>query len=116
MADQNKVNNLFVDMLGVNAKLRGKRRKLAIELANLCASKDTLIECLLPSGDKPSQYLLPVRASVLQDPALLLKAPLYKDLGKLLEPSTNPRAFRIGPEYREWLELNKRLIQGRIFE
>ena len=68
MADQNKVNNLFVDMLGVNARLRGKRRMLAVELANLCASRDTLLECLLPSGDKPSQYLLPVRASVLAIP------------------------------------------------
>lgn len=116
MADQNQVNNLFVDMLGVNARLRGRRRTLAIELANLCASKDTLLECLLPCGDKPSQYLLPVRASVLADPELLSKAPLYKDLGRLLDASTNPRAFRIGPEYRDWLELNKRLIQGRIFE
>jgi uncharacterized caspase-like protein len=116
MADQNKVNNLFGDMLGVNARLRGQRRKLAIELANLCASKDTLLECLMPTSQKPCQYLLPVRSSVLTDAQPLSKAPLYKDLGKLLDASTNPRTFRIGPEYRDWLELNKRLIQSRLFE
>lgn len=116
MADENRVNNLFVDMLGVNSNLRGERRKLAIELANLCAAKATVLECLTPSDDRPSQYLLPVRASVLGDKDLLAKAPLYGDLAKLLDTTTRPRAFRIGPEYRDWLDLNKRLIQGRLFE
>jgi thiamine pyridinylase len=116
MADQNRVNNLFVDMLGVNANLRGDRRKLAVELANLCASKDALLECLIPCGETSSQYLLPVRTSVLSSTDLLSKAPLYNDLGKLLEASTNPRVFRLGPKYRDWLELNKRLIQSRLFE
>ena len=116
MADQNLVNILFVDMLGVNANLRGDRRKLAVELANLCATKETVLECLLPSGDKPSQYLLPVRKSVITNSDLLQKAPLYQDLGRILDPTTNPRTFRIGPEYRDWLDINKRLIQGRLFE
>lgn len=116
MADQNLVNIMFVDMLGVNANLRGDRRKLAVELANLCAAKETVLESLLPHGDKPSQYLLPVRRSVLTDSNLLQKAPLYHDLGRILDPKTNPRTFRIGPEYRDWLDLNKRLIQSRLFE
>lgn len=116
MADQNQVNDLFIDVLGVNANLRGNRRKLAVELANLCAAKETVLECLLPNGDKPSQYLLPVRKSVLADKDLLAKAPLYRDLGAILDPKTNPRTFRIGPEYRDWLDLNKRLIQSRLFE
>lgn len=116
MADQNRVNSLFVDMLGVNTNVRGERRSLAVELANLCTAKDTLLDCLLPAGDKPSQYLLPVRLSVLSDKKLLATAPLYVDLAKLLDSSTNPRAFRIGAEYRDWLDLNKRLIQSRLFE
>lgn len=116
MADANRVNTLFVDMLGVNANLRGERRKLAIELANICAAKATMLDCLMPAGDKPSQYLLPVRRSVLHDKALRAKAPLYGELAALLDARTNPRAFRIGPEYRDWLNLNKRLIQSRLFE
>lgn len=96
--------------------VRGERRKLAAELANLCAAEDTLLDCLLPPGEKPSQFLLPVRSSVLSDKELLAKAPLYGDLAKLLDSSTNPRAFRIGAEYRDWLDLNKWLIQSRLFE
>jgi hypothetical protein len=77
---------------------------------------DTRLDCLMPTGDKPSQYLIPVRASVLFDSELLSKAPLYGGLSKLLDASTNPRAFRIGSDYRDWFDLNNRLIQSRLFE
>jgi thiamine pyridinylase len=117
MGDENKVNLFFVDMLAVNSSLRGERRRLALELINVCAAKDTLLECLTPpDDDTPSQYLLPVRASVLRNETLLRKAPLYKDLGAIIDPRTSPRAFRIGPEVRDWLNANKSLIRGRLFE
>ena len=81
-----------------------------------CAAKETVLEILMPTKDKPSQYLLPVRSSVLSNKQLLAAAPLYADLGKMLAASTNPRAFRIGAEYRDWLLLNKQLIRNRLFE
>ncbi len=117
MDDENKVNLFFVDMLAINSSLRGDRRRLALELINVCTAKDTMLECLTPQDDdKPSQYLLPVRASVFQDVTLLKKAPLYKDLGAIIDAKTSPRAFRIGPEVRDWLNANKSLIRGRLFE
>jgi thiamine pyridinylase len=116
MGERNKVNHLYVDMLGLNSSLRGERRKLAIELINVCTEAETMLECLMPADGKPSQYLLPVRASVLKNEKLLKEAPLYAELAKLLDPSTNPRTYRLGPEYRDWLKLNKKVIQSQLFE
>jgi thiamine pyridinylase len=116
MDDENKVNLFFVDMLAVNSLVRGERRRLGVDLINLCTASETVLACLMPQADdKPSKYLMPVRTSVLHDDTLLKNAPLYKDLGAVLDPKTTPRAFRIGPDVREWLDANKALIRGKLF-
>src|SRR5262249_26463608 len=74
MDDDNRVNLFFVDMLAVSSGARGERRRLALELIDVCTARETMLECLLPrDDDTSSQYLLPVRASVLRDETLLQK-------------------------------------------
>jgi thiamine pyridinylase len=114
MAQTNAVNLLFVDLLAVNPLVRGERRKLALKFINLCTSAETVRACLMPSAEeKPSQYLLPVRRSVIEDKGLIKAAPLYKDLSAVL--LDRPVAFRMGPDGRRWLTSEKKLIQARLF-
>lgn len=112
LGEANKVSLLFVDTLLLNSTLQGKRRALALELANLCASSETVTECLLPESTEVSpQYLLPARKSVLFNRKLRDAAPHYEDLAKLFPPSGRPVAFRLGADAREWLAANKRTIR-----
>ena len=114
LAKSNAVNLHFVDLLAVNPLVRGKRRKLALKFINLCTSVETVKACLMPSAeDKPSQYLLPVRRSVIEDNELVKAAPLYRDLSKAM--LDRPVAFRMGPEGRHWLSAERKLIQARLF-
>jgi thiamine pyridinylase len=114
LAQTNAVNLFFVDLLAVNPLVRGERRKLAMKFINLCASSETVTACLMPATkDKPSQYLLPVRRSVIENRGLLDVAPLYRDLGEML--CNRAVAFRMGADARRWLGSEKRLIQARIF-
>lgn len=114
LSSKNAVNYFFVDIIAINPLLHGDRRKLAIELANLVASKDVVLACLLVRKEETNspQYLLPVRNSVLLDSLLLEKAPLYKYLSALI--SDNPRPFRIGERSRAWLQATKKAIQKEV--
>lgn len=113
LAQDNAANLFFVDVLSISATISGKRRHLALELANVCASREVMLECLLPeSSERSPQYLLPVRKSLLYDQRLVEAAPLYKDLQSILEDS--PRTFRLGTASRDWLRKTKAIIQGRI--
>jgi thiamine pyridinylase len=113
LAQDNSVNLFFVDILSISAAISGRRRELALEFANLCASYEVMLGCLLLEdlGRSP-QYLLPVRKSLLYDQRLVEAAHLYKDLQPILEDS--PKTFRIGIASRDWLRKTKGTIQGRI--
>ena len=110
LAKTNAVNLFFVDLLAVNPLVRGERRKLAMTFINLCTSSETVTACLMPATDaEPSQYLLPVRRSVIENRELLKAAPLYRDFGEML--CDRPVAFRMGPDARRWLDSERKLIQ-----
>jgi len=114
LAKTNAVNLFFVDLLAVNPLVRGERRKLAIKFINLCTSSEAVTACLMPTTEnKSSQYLFPVRRSVIENKDLLKVAPLYRDLGDIL--LDRPVAFRIGADSRRWLDSEKKLIQARLF-
>ena len=111
LAKSNAVNLVYVDMLAVNPNLEGRRRSLAIEFANLAASREVVMESFLtpdPATKNP-QYLLPVRKSVMTDDAFLKAAPLYKDIAFVV--TDRPKAFRLGSDVRQWLAGAKRPIR-----
>lgn len=114
LAADKSINLMFVDVLSINPLLSRERRRLAIEFANLCASKEVVLECFLVTNDATgsAQYLLPVRKSVNDDPRLTKEAPLYGDLIPLLRNS--PRALRMNADVRDWLDDTKSVIRERI--
>ena len=69
LADDNKVNLLFVDTLIVNSTLSGRRQRLALEFANLAVSADVVVDSLLvkDKDTRSPQYLLPVRRAAVRD-------------------------------------------------
>jgi thiamine pyridinylase len=114
LAESNAVNLLFVDILSVSPKLKGERRKLAVEFANFAASKKVVIATFLVRNarTKSPQYLLPVRKSVMADKHFLREAPLYSVLADI--ERSDPRPFRIGRGSRKWFEDNREAIQKAI--
>ncbi|MEK8016817.1 MAG: thiamine pyridinylase [Candidatus Parabeggiatoa sp.] len=104
----------YVDMVGINA-LVAKRglQKAAIQLANLLASQEVIVQSLVPSHPTESpQYLMPVRRSVFSK---LWHYPLYRKMYRLVK-NKNPRMFKIGDQSRQWLNHTKRAIQDKIFD
>ncbi|AWP36989.1 thiamine pyridinylase [Heyndrickxia coagulans] len=100
----------YGDVVGVNSHLKNnaKKKKLALDLANIIASSDTMILASKPSDKSQSpQYLLPARYSVYQ--SLGAEYPVYQ---KLLKIASNPhnRLFKTGPDVREWLDSAKQVI------
>jgi thiamine pyridinylase len=114
LADDDGVNLVFVDTLMINSTLVGERRGLAIEFAKLASSPAVMVETLLVKDEETGspQYLLPVRRSVMEDRRLRGEAPLYRQLEASLED--RPRAFRLGPGARYWLERTKGAIRSAI--
>lgn len=117
MGPENKVNMCFVDVLSISPRLRGERQAVAQQFVAFATASETVLACLMPppDGQTPSQYLLPVRRSVAEDPALQAAAPLYRDLVRFIDPESNPRAHRFGEEGRAWLDANKREIRSKLF-
>jgi thiamine pyridinylase len=108
------VNLFFLDVIGIKPGLEPEKMKSALALANVMASKEVMVKCLMPWKDDPSpQYLLPARDSVFA--ALGKTYVLYEALGTVVKES-DPRPFRLGENSKTWLKENKKAIKAAIYD
>ena len=114
MSQRANVPLFYVDLIGVNRALGvGPERALAVELANLMASTDVLVEAMGPwRGDASPQYLFPVRRSVFR--ALEQRFPLYSEMEKL-SAGAETRPFLLGAESRRWFRTMGPAIRRQVF-
>jgi thiamine pyridinylase len=112
LGPSNAENLFFVDTICVSRKLTPERRKLAVELANLCASAEEVLEVLRPAKEAAPLYYFPARKSVLDDASLHKSAPLYDELSNII--LHDPKAFRLGADVRKWLKDTKGTIKKDI--
>ena len=103
----------YADMVAVNATTAGRGTEaLAIELANVIAATDTVVNSIGTSGGAYAnpQYLLPARTSAFE--ALAMEDPLYTRLVGLLD--TNPVLFALGADVRGWIDDTGRTIKTGV--
>ncbi len=110
--NQQKNPPFYADVIGINTTTNQRgTRQLAVELANLMASQQTMIESIDQQGSLPPQYLLPTRKSVLND--LAQRYPIYQNLSNMIS-STNPIMFKLDEKSRDWLVSMKKTIQADV--
>ncbi len=113
LSDRDGVSLFYADVAGINSRV-GAKRALALELANLMTSTAVMLASIGPTPQADSsQYLMPVRHSILH--RLAEDDPLYARMQQLVEQSS-PRLFRIGPASRDWLKTRKKTIRQRIHD
>ena len=115
LSDRRGVSMFYSDVVGVNSSVSSvsKKRKLAVELANLISSSDVMIASICPTESQPyPQYIMPVRHSVFAK--LGAKFPLYVKMYDLVKQS-DPKLFRIGPNSRDWLNAMKSQVRDEVF-
>ena len=92
----------YVDAIGVNSAsvARGKRN-LAVQLANVIASTDTIVASFKsPQAGTNPQYLMSVRNSAFQ--ALGQQYPIYQRMYQMAQ-TANPVAFKLDANARNWV-------------
>ncbi len=102
----------YVDAIGIKRNMDPRKRPLAIELANLMASNEVLLNSIRPLGSGTNaQYLIPARRDII--PELIELAPMYEQIVDVLLSSVR-FPFRIGPDSRTWISENKASIRNQI--
>lgn len=102
----------YADLIGVNTSVeKHGTRKLAVELANLLASSETITKSLKAHDDLPPQYLLPTRKSVLSE--LSRKYPLYSRLKDIVY-NNDPVMFELNKRSRNWFNDKASVIQAKV--
>jgi thiamine pyridinylase len=93
----------YVDAIGVNTTTVSRNtRALAVQLANLIASTDTVVDSFKsPQSGVNPQYLMSVRTSVFQ--RLSSNYPIYQRMYSLVQ-SSNPVAFKLDAQGRNWVQ------------
>jgi thiamine pyridinylase len=104
----------YVDIVGVNSHIKDCYKKtMAIKLANTITATDTMIDCLKPTAEDPyPQYLIPLRQSIFAN--LENDFPIYKKIHQLIK-NDKIYTFRLGPDSRQWLTNNKKIIKDKIY-
>ncbi|ACK68867.1 Thiamine pyridinylase [Gloeothece citriformis PCC 7424] len=115
LGNEHNINLFYVDLIGLNHDLESnpKRKSLALKLANLMSSREVMVKSIKAYKGEPPQYLMPVRLTVFN--TLKETDPLYDKMYQLVS-SSDPKAFRLGENSREWLQKAKRKIQQQIYE
>ena len=118
-SDRGDVPLFYADLVSLSPGVgTGERRRLALELANLIASTDVMVNALGPWKDYPSpQYLFPLRRSVYDEltPRYPLYARMYELIGADAGSSTEPRPFRLGADARHWLDTMGPVVKRQVF-
>jgi thiamine pyridinylase len=92
----------YVDAVGVNTtSVQRGTRDLAVQLANVIASTDTIVSSFQAQQPNTNpQYLMSVRNSVFQQ--LGQQYPIYQRMYQLAQ-SSNPLAFKLDQNARSWV-------------
>lgn len=107
LSDNTGAHPLFyADVIGVNVTtVQRGTRDLAVQLANVMAAADTMVQSLEdPTGGKTPQYLMSTRPSVFK--SLGAMYPVYNDMYKLIPPDSAPNSalmFKLPAQSRDWL-------------
>ncbi|MBP0017365.1 MAG: thiamine pyridinylase [Cyanobacteria bacterium SBLK] len=96
----------YADVIAVNPNTQN--RDLAVQLANVMAASDTIVNSFKAEGGEPPQYLMATRPSVFD--ALGLEDPIYDKMFALVEDN-DPIMFKLNSDSREWLDAMKGTIQ-----
>lgn len=101
----------YADVIAVNTTTRERgTRALAVQLANVMAAKDTMVNSIGPGdGQDYPQYLMATRPSVFE--TLSQKFPIYKKMFALLT-GRKPVMFIINDQSRAWLDAMKNTIRS----
>lgn len=105
----------YGDVVSVNSAITDTaKQELAIQLANVIAATDTMVQAISVDSNNPyPQYLLPARTSVYN--TLAAEYPNYSKLLEMVSGENNT-LFVVGAEIRTWLEEAKKVIPPLIFD
>jgi thiamine pyridinylase len=103
----------YGDVVGINSAITDEdKQEVAIELANVIAASDTLVDAVSPDENNLyPQYLLPARESVYDK--LAGDYPIYGEL-KGIATHENNKLFKMGPDARPWLDEAKPIIAEKL--
>lgn len=106
--DTDSVPMFYADVISVNAKTNN--RALAVKLANVMASAQTMIASIGANDTNEfPQYLMATRPSVFD--SIGKDFPIYNDMYSMLKNS-NPIMFKLSSDSRQWLDNTKNLIRS----
>lgn len=102
MSDNDNSPMFYADVVGINTTTNQRgTRNLAVQLANVMASMDTMVASIGPDGTQPyPQFLMPTRPSVFQK--LGQSFPIYNEMYDLVTQD-NPVMFKVDAGVRTWL-------------
>ncbi len=107
MSDKPYSPVFYADVIAVNTK--SSNRELAVQLANVMASKETMIASIGSDAANPyPQYLMATRPSVFT--ALGKDFPIYNDMYSMIKSSL-PIMFKLPSNAKEWLNDMKDIIR-----
>lgn len=110
MYDNDNVPMFYADVISVNSQ--SKNRDLAVKLANVMASAQTMIASIGSDGtNKYPQYLMATRPSVFK--SIGKDFPIYNDMFEMLQKS-NPIMYKMPANSREWLDNTKNTIRSDV--
>ena len=113
LANNPDIPLFYGDVVGVNSSITDQNKKeLAIELANIVASADTVITAISPDENNSyPQYLLPARLSVYE--YMQADYPIYGKL-EVIATNSNNKLFKVGPNVRSWIDAAKPVIKNYL--
>ena len=111
MSDNNCSHLFYADVIAVHTKSKSRgTRDLAVQLANVMASKQTMIASIGPdSANLYPQYLMATRPSVFA--ALGKEFPIYNDMYSMVKYS-DPIMFKLPLNSKKWLDDMKNPIRA----
>lgn len=114
LSDNDKKALFYADVIGIhpNVEQRGIRQ-LAVELANLLASSENMIDSIGAKQSSQPQYLMPTRHTVFSQ--LAKSYPIYQKMYDLVK-SANPILFTLDEDAKIWLESMKGTLSQMVSE
>jgi len=105
----------YCDVIGVNPNTSKRNvTALAIELANLMASTQVIVDCFKSTDTKGPQYLTPVRNSAMNQLADIY--PAYAIIRNAVKASGDPILLDLGKDSRNWIANMKNTIKHMVID
>ncbi|MCR6109975.1 thiamine pyridinylase [Bacillus sp. A301a_S52] len=113
LSNKTDIPVFYGDVVGINSAITDEgKQEAAIELANVIAATDTLVDAVSADENNPyPQYLLPARESVYDK--LEGDYPIYGELKEIATHEDN-KLFKMGASARPWLDDAKPIIADKL--